>query len=90
MVPRGLDRRSFVSGSIFNSRGIHVAVVRGSEIFELTGKKLYDVEGVNICRPSGELVGHLSDTRGTEKHFDRSGDRLFLRADLRGKAERET
>jgi hypothetical protein len=40
MVPRGLDRRSLVSGSIFNSRGIHVAVVRGSEIFELTGKKL--------------------------------------------------
>ena len=36
---RGLNRRSFVSGSIFDSRGIHIAVVRGSEIFDLTGKK---------------------------------------------------
>ena len=66
-----------MSGSIFNSRGIRVAVVRGSEIFDLTGKQLYDVKGVNIYRPSGELVGHLSDTRATEKRLDRSSDRLF-------------
>jgi hypothetical protein len=78
-----------VSGSIFNSKGVHVAMVSGSEIFDLTGKKLYDVKGVNIYRLSGELVGHLSDTRGTEKRLDRSSDRLFPGAHLRGKAERE-
>jgi hypothetical protein len=64
-----------VSGSIFNSKGVHVAMVSGSEIFDLRGKKLYDVKGVNIYRPSGELIGHLSDTRGTEKRLDRSSDR---------------
>jgi len=79
-----------VSGGIFNSSGICVAVVRGSEIFDLTGKKLYDVKGVNIYRPSGELVGHLSDARGTEKHLDRSTDRLFPAAHPRGKAGRDT
>jgi hypothetical protein len=57
---RDLNRRSFVSGGIFDSRGIHVAVVR----------------------PSGELVGHLSDTRATEKRLDRCSDRLFSRSTL--------
>jgi hypothetical protein len=66
-----------VSGEILNSEGIRVAVVRGQEIFDLTGKKLYDIEGVNIYRLSGELVGHLSDARGSEKRLDRSTDRLF-------------
>jgi hypothetical protein len=34
-----------VSGNIFNSRGIHVGLVIGSEIFDLAGKKLYDLKG---------------------------------------------
>jgi hypothetical protein len=66
-----------VSGEILNSEGIRVAVVRGQEIFDLTGKKLYDIKGVNIYRLSGELVGHLSDARGSEKRLDRSTDKLF-------------
>ena len=66
-----------MSGEILNSEGIRVAVVRGREIFDLTGKKLYLLKGVNIYRPSGELVGHLSDARGSEKRLDRSTDKLF-------------
>ena len=66
-----------MSGNIFNSEGIHVAVVSGHEIFDLTGKKLYDLKGANIYRLSGELVGHFSDARGSEKRLDRSTDRLF-------------
>lgn len=66
-----------MKGDIFNSEGIHVAVVRGPDIFDLTGKKLYTLKGVNIYRPSGELVGHLSAARGSEKRLDRSTDRLF-------------
>ena len=66
-----------MSGNIFNSEGIPVAVVHGHEIFDLTGKKLYDLKGVNIYRLSGELVGHFSDVRGSEKRLDRSSDRLF-------------
>ena len=66
-----------MSGNIFNSEGIHVGVVRGPDIFDLAGKKLYTLKGVNIYRPSGGLVGHLSDARGSEKHLDRSTDRLF-------------
>jgi hypothetical protein len=66
-----------VTGNIFNSQGIHVAVVLGPDIFDLTGKKLYILKGGNIYRPSGELVGHLNDARGSEKRLDRSADRLF-------------
>ena len=66
-----------MAGSIFNSRGIHVAVVVGTEIFDLAGKKLYDLKGSNIYRPSGELVGHLNDARGSAKRLARSTDRLF-------------
>jgi hypothetical protein len=65
--------RSLVNGKIFNSEGIHVAVVHGHEIFDLTGKKLYDLKGVNIYRLTGELVGHLSDARGSER---RAGARV--------------
>jgi len=66
-----------VSGNIFNSDGIQVGVVHGPDIFDLTGKKLYTLKGLNIYRPSGELVGHLSDARGSEKRLNRSTDRLF-------------
>ena len=66
-----------MSGNIFNSKGVHVASLVGPEIFNLSGKKLYDLRGVNIHRPSGELVGHFSDSRGSEKRLDRSTDRLF-------------
>jgi hypothetical protein len=70
-----------VSGNIFNSEGIPVAVVDGHEIFDLTGKKLYDPKGVNIYRLSGELIGHFSDARGSEKRLDRSSDKLFPQAE---------
>jgi hypothetical protein len=66
-----------VNGNILNSEGIRVGVVLGPNIFDLTGKKLYDLKGVNIYRPSGGLVGHLSDARGSEKRLDRSTDKLF-------------
>ena len=64
-------------GSILNSNGIRVGVVRGPDILDLTGKKLYTLKGVNIYRPSGELVGHLSGAKGSEKRLDRCTDRLF-------------
>ena len=66
-----------MAGNVFNSQGIHVAVVVGSEILDLTGKKLYDLRGPNIYRPSGELVGHVNDARGSDKRLARSTDRLF-------------
>ena len=66
-----------MTGNIFNSKGVLVGVVVGPEIFDPTGKKLYDLKGVNIYRPSGDLVGHLSDASGSEKRLDRFTDRLF-------------
>jgi hypothetical protein len=66
-----------VAGNIINSQGFHVAVVVGSEIFDLTGKKLYNLKGASIYRPSGELVGHMNDARGSDKRLARSTDRLF-------------
>jgi hypothetical protein len=66
-----------MDGKIFNSRGVRVAVVRGPTIFDLKGKKLYDLRGINIYKLSGELVGHLANARATDKHLDKSTDRLF-------------
>ena len=45
-----------MDGNIFNSRGAHVAIVRGPAISDLKGKKLYDLKGINIYKPSGDLV----------------------------------
>ena len=66
-----------MSGNIFNSNGVHVAVVNDGDVFDLDGRKLYDLKGINLYRLSGELVGHLNDGQGTEKRLDRSTDRLF-------------
>jgi hypothetical protein len=51
--------------------------MQGPGIFDLSGRKLYVLKGSNIYRLSGELVGHLSDGRGSEKRLDRATDRLF-------------
>jgi hypothetical protein len=68
---------SIVAANIFNSQGACVAVVVGSEIYDLAGNKLYDLRGLNIYLPSGELVGHMNDVRGSDKRLARSTDRLF-------------
>jgi hypothetical protein len=66
-----------VDGKIFNSRGVHVAIVLGPAIFDLNGQKIYDLRGVNIYKLSGELVGHLTDAQSTNRHLDKSTDKLF-------------
>ena len=66
-----------MDGNIINSKGIHVGRVVGPEVFDLKGQKLYDLKGVNIYRLSGELIGHLADARGAEKHLDKATDKLF-------------
>ena len=66
-----------MDGNIFNSRGIHIAIVLGPTIFDLKGKKLYELKGVNIYRLSGELVGHLASAQGADKHLDKATDKLF-------------
>ena len=66
-----------MKGNIFNSKGIHVGVIVGREIFDRHGTKLYDLRGINIYRPSGELVGHLDDASGSNKRLDKGTDRLF-------------
>ena len=63
--------------NILNSKGVHVAVVTGREVFSLKGEKLYDLRGANIYKLNGDLVGHLSDAGGTEKRLDKATDRLF-------------
>jgi hypothetical protein len=66
-----------LDGNIFNSKGVHVALVIGSAIFGHKGQKLYDLRGVNIYKLNGDLVGHLSDAQDAEKHLDKATDRLF-------------
>ena len=66
-----------VNGNILNSKGVHVAVVTGHEVFSLRGQKLYVLRGAKIYKLNGDLVGHLSDASGVEKHLDKATDRLF-------------
>jgi hypothetical protein len=61
-----LDRTSVVNGNIINSKGVHVGVVVGDEVFGLKGQKLYDLKGSNIYKLNGDLVGHLSNARRGE------------------------
>ncbi len=68
---------SVVDGNIFNSKGVHVGVVRGDAIFGLRGQKLYDLKDSNIYKLNGDLVGHLSDARGKGKRLDKATDKLF-------------
>jgi hypothetical protein len=66
-----------MDGNIFNSRGVHIAIVRGPAIFDLKDKKLYDLKGINIYKLSGELVGHLVNGQGAVKRLDKATDKLF-------------
>jgi hypothetical protein len=72
-----LDRTSVVNSNILNSKGAHVGVVVGQEVFGLKGQKLYDLKGSNIYKLNGDLVGHLSDACGAEKRLDKATDKLF-------------
>jgi hypothetical protein len=67
-----------VDGKVFNSKGVQVGVVTGGAIYGLRGHKLYELKGANIYKVSGELVGHLNASHGSEMRLDRSTDRLFL------------
>jgi sporulation protein YlmC with PRC-barrel domain len=66
-----------MDGNIFNSKGVHVGVVRDKEVFGLKGQKLYDLKGSNIYKLNGDLVGHLSAGRGKENRLDKATDKLF-------------
>ena len=66
--------------NIFNSAGIHVAVVRDSAIYDLRGVKLYELKGTNLYKLSGELVGHLNNALGSGSRLDKSTDKLFPRS----------
>jgi hypothetical protein len=70
-----LNRRPTLDGKIFSSKGVLVGVVTGGAIY---GLKLYELKGANIYKLSGELVGHLNASHGSEMRLDRSTDRLFL------------
>ena len=60
-----------MSGNIFNSNGVQVAVVNDGGVFDLDGRKLYDLKGINIYRLSGELVGHLNNGQGAARSLHR-------------------
>ena len=78
-----------MDGNIFDSEGRHVAIVRGSSIYDLRGAKLYDLRGLKIYRLSGELVGHLGSS-GSERRLDRAGDKLFPAIVLQSEAAAKT
>ena len=59
-----------MDGNIFNSQGVHVAIVRATILGASTYAK-------NICKLSGELVGHLANMTASERHLDKATDKLF-------------
>ncbi len=66
-----------MSGNIINSKGTSVGKIIGSAIFDLHGQKLYVVRGINIYKLSGELVGHLSDANAAGARLNKLADKLF-------------
>jgi hypothetical protein len=44
-IQRTEGEGEMMDGNIFNSSGAHVAIVRGPTIFDLKGRKLYDLRG---------------------------------------------
>jgi sporulation protein YlmC with PRC-barrel domain len=62
-----VDRTSVLNSNIMNSKGVHVGVVIGDEVFGLKDQRLYDLKGSNIYKLNGDLVGHLSYTYGTSE-----------------------
>jgi hypothetical protein len=72
-----LDGSGSMDGNIFNSQGVHVAIVRGPSIFSLSGQKLYNLRGINIYKLSGELVGHLANENASGRRLDKATDKLF-------------
>src|SRR5258708_6222811 len=57
-----LERTSVVNGNILNSKGVHVGVVVGDEVFGLKGQKLYDLKGSNIYKLNGDLDHRFHET----------------------------
>jgi hypothetical protein len=51
-----------VRDNIFDSRsGLQIGYVEGKEAFNLKGRKLYDLDELNLIDPeTGKIVGHLS------------------------------
>ena len=56
-----------MDGNIFNTRGVHVAIVRGPAIFDLKGKKLYDLKAqgltLRMIAKSLNRTGASADSR---------------------------
>jgi hypothetical protein len=69
--------RPAVDGNIFNSNRVRVGQVIARKVFDPKGKQLYDLKGVNLYRPSRDLVGHLASAQGADKHLEKATDRLF-------------
>jgi hypothetical protein len=63
-------------GFIYNSKGIGVAKVEGSAIFNNRGKQIYELRGTAIYHLSGEPTGqHLQIVGASQLSED--GDKLF-------------
>ena len=60
---------TLMDGKIFNSEGRYVADIRANGIYDQAGKRLYNLRGQKIYKPTGELVG--------DRRLDKSTDRLF-------------
>ena len=65
-----------MDGNIFNSQGVRVAIVLGPAIFDLKGKKLYDLTGITSTG-FPESWSDIWRCQGADKHLDIATDKLF-------------
>ncbi|HXW30162.1 MAG TPA: hypothetical protein VEK55_12435 [Xanthobacteraceae bacterium] len=63
-------------GFIYNSRGVSVARVDGSAVFNNRGEQIYELRGTAIYRLSGEPTGQHLQIAGASR-LSEEGDKLF-------------
>ena len=66
------------NGSIYNKSGAHVGYVRRGAVFDLSGNKLYDLDGACLIDAhTNQIVGRLRVAFEVQGDTPEAADRLF-------------
>lgn len=66
------------NGSIYNRSGAHIGYVAVGGVFDVSGNKLYDLDGANLIDPqTARIVGHLRPAFELQDDTPDAADRLF-------------
>jgi hypothetical protein len=66
------------NGSIYSRSGAHVGYVAMGDVFDLSGNKLYDLDGANLIDANTkQIVGRLRSAFEVQADTPEAADRLF-------------